>query len=53
MEYASGSNLDEQGNPIESKNDTKTFGMIAVLIGIVCSVYVGVRIKRKVDEINK
>jgi hypothetical protein len=51
---------DEQGNPIFSEDprgttkseNEKVFGLIVVLLGLACTIFVGVKIKKKVAEIN-
>jgi hypothetical protein len=51
---------DEQGNPIFSEDprgatkseNEKMFGLIVVLLGLACTIFVGVKIKKKVAEIN-
>ena len=39
--------------PQGDANNFKTQGLYIVLIGMACSIFVAVKIKRKVDEINK
>jgi len=51
---------DDQGNPIFSEDprgankseNEKVFGLIVVLLGLACTIFVGVKIKKKVAEIN-
>ena len=51
---------DEQGNPIFSEDprgaiksdNEKVFGLVVVLLGLACTIFVGVKIKNKVGEIN-
>lgn len=51
---------DEEGNPIFSEDprgalksdNEKIFGLIVVLLGLACTIFVGVKIKKKVTEIN-
>jgi hypothetical protein len=55
--------FDEHGNPIYSEdpsaaggtksNSEKIFGLVIVLIGLACTLFIGLKIKRKVAEINK
>ena len=54
--------FDEDGNPVlieelpidKSGGSTeKVTGMIIVLLGLACSLFVAFKIKRKVEEINK
>lgn len=53
---------DEEGNPIFSEDprgsgiksdNEKIFGLIVVLLGLACTVFIGIKIKRKVAEINE
>jgi hypothetical protein len=55
------SDYDEQGNPIYSvdpsgkpvkTNGEKIFGLVIVLIGLACTMFIGIKMKRKVEEIN-
>ena len=51
---------DEEGNPIFSEDprgtikadNEKIFGLIVVLLGLACTIFIGIKIKRKVAEIN-
>ena len=51
---------DEEGNPIFAEDprgalksdNEKIFGLIVVLLGLACTVFIGVKIKKKVAEIN-
>lgn len=51
---------DEEGNPIFSEDprgaiksdNEKVFGLIVVLLGLACTMFIGVKIKKKVAEIN-
>ena len=46
--------LDEQGNPVGGiKESEKMTGMLVVVLGLLCSLFVAYKIKRKVDEINR
>lgn len=52
---------DEEGNPIFSEDprgqiksdNEKIFGLIVVLLGLACTVFIGLKIKKKVAEINE
>lgn len=36
-----------------SMSNEKTMGLIVVVLGLLCSVFVAIKIKRKVSEINQ
>lgn len=43
---------DPAGSPLKSDRE-KIFGLIIVLLGLACTLFIGIKIKRKVEEINK
>ena len=59
--------FDEYGNPIFSEEqllmnsnlptsrsqNEKLGGLLVVIMGLACTIFVGIKIKRKVEEINK
>ena len=45
--------LTNSGLPAQKSQEEKIGGLIVVLLGLACTLFVGIKIKRKVEEINK
>jgi hypothetical protein len=39
--------------PLQKSQTEKLGGLVVVVLGLACTIFVGLKIKRKVEEINK